>query len=347
MRRISGSFDVGRSQELGVPPLFLLCSLCVFAVKNLTAKIQGVIMVSMSSTERLLAGAKELGFELCGIAGVAGTDSSVPFAAFERWLRAGMHAGMAHFVRNFEARKHPASLLPGVQSLLMLGVSYGTVLNSQPHPVRQLSGIAEYARGIDYHHWIRSRLAVLAELHHELFPESRSRGVVDTAPIFEKHYAAAAGLGTVGKNTLLIHPQLGSKFFLGALLSTEQLSAEPTGSIPPPKPFNPCRGCRRCLDACPTGALCAPFVLDARRCLSYWTLEHRGELPKEIADKRGSRFLGCDTCQSICPHHSSIPIIPEGTLDPFLLDTQTLQDFLIGTALERTVFGFDRKGGGG
>jgi len=291
----------------------------------------------MSSTERLLAEAKELGFELCGIANIARADSPAHFAAFERWLQAGMHAGMAHFVRNFEVRKHPASLLPGVRSILMLGVSYGTVLNSQPHSVRQLSGIAECARGIDYHHWIRSRLAVLAATHRELFPESRSRGTVDTAPIFEKHYAAVAGLGTIGKNTLLIHPQLGSKFFLGALLSTEQLSTEQAKSIPVPKPFNPCGECRRCLDACPTGALCAPFVLDARRCLSYWTLEHRGELPKEIADKRGSRFLGCDTCQSVCPHNQSIPIVPEGTLDPFPLDAQALQRFLMGTALERCV----------
>ena len=281
----------------------------------------------MSPTEQLLAAAKELGFELRGI-----TKANPPehFDAFERWLQAGMHAGMQHFVRNFEARKNPAALLPGVQSILMLGVSYAKVLNSEPHAIRQLSGIVEYARGIDYHHWIRSRLKVLAERHRKLFPDSRCRTAVDTAPILEKLYAAAAGLGTVGKNTLLIHPQLGSKFFLGVFLSTEQLE-----QTPPPEPFDPCGKCRCCLDACPTGALREPFVLDCRRCLSYWTLIHQGELPKEFAEKRGNRFLGCDTCQRVCPHNRFVPAVSEGTLDPFSLDSTTLQHFFMGTALEK------------
>ena len=274
----------------------------------------------------LLNTAKELGFELYGI-----TSGKPPehFDAFERWIQAGMNAGMAHFVRNFEARKHPESLLPGVRSILMLGVSYAMVLNSEPHPIRQLRGIVEYARGIDYHRWIRSRLEKLAEKHRELFPDGRCRGTVDTAPILEKQYAAAAGLGTVGKNTLLIHPEFGSKFFLAAFLSTEYM--EPT---PLQQPLDPCGECRRCLDACPTKALDEPFVLDARRCLSYWTLIHRGELPLEIEEKRGNRFLGCDTCQSVCPHNRSISTVPEGSLEPFSLDSEALHHFLAGTPLE-------------
>jgi len=284
----------------------------------------------MSPTERLLAEAKKLGFELCGI---ASAESPTHFDAFERWLQSGMHAGMTHFVRNFEARKHPATLLPGVQSILMLGVSYGTVLNSEPHPVRQLSGLVEYARGVDYHRWFRTRLAVLAEKHREWFPEGRCRGMVDTAPLFEKQYAAVCGLGTVGKNTLLIHPQFGSKFFLGAFLSTELLE-----STPLPEPFDPCGNCRRCLDACPTGALRESFVLDARRCLSYWTLVHRGALPEEMAEQRGGRFLGCDTCQSVCPHNRTIPAVSEGTLEPFTLEASVLREYLRGTALEK-IFG--------
>jgi epoxyqueuosine reductase len=279
----------------------------------------------------LITAAKELGFELFGI---TGTQPPPHFDAFERWLQAGMHGDMTHFVRNFEARKHPESLLPGVRSILMLGVSYARVLNSEPHRIRQLSGIVEYARGVDYHRWIRSRLEVLAEKHRELFPAGRCRGTVDTAPILEKQYAAAAGLGTVGKNTLLIHPQFGSKFFLSAFLSTEAFVSIP---LPEPLPelFEPCKKCRRCLDACPTGALSEPFVLDSRRCLNYWTLIHRGELPEDIAEKRGNRFLGCDTCQSVCPHNHSIPVVPEGSLDPSLLDEEQLRPFLAGTALER------------
>jgi len=280
-----------------------------------------------SPTEQLLAAAKELGFDLCG---VVKAGSPAHFDAFERWLQTGMYAGMEHFVRNFEARKHPEALLSGVRSVLMLGVSYAKVLENESHPIQQLSGIVEYARGTDYHRWIRQRLEMLAEKHRELFPEGRCRGTVDTAPILEKEYAAAAGLGTIGKNTLLIHPTFGSKLFLAALLSTETL--EPT---PPPEPFDPCGECQRCLNACPMGALVAPFVLDARRCLSYWTLIHRGELPVEIAAKQGNRFLGCDTCQSVCPHNRSIPVIPPGTLDPFSLDRDELCYFLAGSPLEK------------
>ena len=281
----------------------------------------------MSVTEQLLTAAKELGFELCGV-----TKAEPPehFDAFERWLQAGMNADMAHFVRNFEARKHPKSLLPDVRSILMLGVSYATVLNSEPHPIRQLSGIVEYARGTDYHRWIRTRLQVLAEKHHELFPDGQCRVTVDTAPIFEKQYAAAAGLGTIGKNTLLIHPRLGSKFFLASFLSTELLEPTPLSEL-----FDPCGECRRCLDACPTGALCEAFVLDSRRCLSYWTLIHRGELPKDISARRGNRFLGCDTCQSVCPHNQTLPVVPAGSLDPAALDGEELCLLLLGSPLEK------------
>ena len=287
----------------------------------------------MSATKQLLADAKELGFELYGI-----TNAEPPkhFDAFERWLKTGMHAGMTHFVRNFNARQHPKSLLPDVQSILMLGVSYTKVLNSEPpHPIQGLSGIVEYARGDDYHSWIRTRLRVLAKKHQALFPDGRCRIAVDTAPIFEKQYAVAAGLGTIGKNTLLIHPpngeqQFGSKFFLAAFLSTERL--EPT---PQPEPFDPCGECRRCLDVCPTGALCEPYILDARRCLSYWTLIHHGELPAEIAEKRGNRFLGCDTCQSVCPHNRAVPAISEGTFDPALLDLGNLRLVLFGSPLQK------------
>jgi len=280
----------------------------------------------MSATQQLLAVARGLGFEL---GGVTSAEPPKHFDAFERWLQAGMNAEMTHFVRHFEARKHPESLLPGVRSIFMLGVSYATVLRSEPHPIRQLRGIVEYGRGTDYHRWIRSRLKVLTEKHHELFPEGRCRIAVDTAPILEKQYAAAAGLGTIGKNTLLIHPQFGSKFYLATFLSTEPLE-----ETPPSQPFDPCGECRRCLDACPTGALVEPFVMDARRCLSYWTLIHRGALPPEIAAKRGNRFLGCETCQQVCPHNQSLPTIPEGTLDPFLLKAEELHPFLVGSALE-------------
>ena len=288
-------------------------------------------MSRVSPTESLSALAKELGFELVGTIKVTPPNLKPDkhFEAFKRWLQDGMQADMTHFVRNFQTRKNPSALLPGAQSMIMLGVSYSKVLNSEPHPIQQLNGIVEYARGTDYHRWIRTRLAILTQKHRELLPAEQCRGMVDTAPLFEKHYAAEAGLGTIGKNTLLINPSLGSKFFLAAFLST--LEAE---CCAPQSGIDVCGDCRQCLDACPTGALIKPFVLDSRRCLSYWTLVHRGTMPKEIAERRGDRFLGCDTCQSVCPHNQLVPSIPQGAVAPWLLDAETLRSYLTGTALE-------------
>ncbi|MDR0705639.1 MAG: DUF1730 domain-containing protein [Planctomycetaceae bacterium] len=306
----------------------------------------------MSATDELQSAALELGFELCGV-----TLAKQPktFDAFERWIDAGRHAGMNHLAEKRSARQHPDFVLRGVQSILMLGVSFATVLGSEAHPVRQLAGVAEYARGIDYHDWIRQRFGKLETKHRELFPNGRCRGVVDTAPILEKQFAVEAGLGQIGYNTLLINPKYGSKIFLAAFLSTEYLQTDSnsnamnihsnintninvtnsevetseTGTIVL------CNNCRRCLNSCPTGALVQPFVLDARRCLNYWTIEHRGEVPPEIQQKLGQRFFGCDICVNICPCNRNCPTFPKGTVNPKTLGSETLRHLVSGSPLER------------
>ncbi len=287
-------------------------------------------------TDILFQTARQLGFELAGVA-PAGTPSH--FTEYRRWIENGRHAGMDYLARHGEQRRHPESVLPGVRSLLMLGVSYRTVLLDDPeteipsHPAASLAGIAEYARGIDYHDWVRHRLKILSQKHRELFPEERCRGVVDTAPVMERDFAVQAGLGFIGKNTMLIHTdrsaKIGSKFFLAVLLSTAVLRSEPN------EPGDPCGDCRACVDACPVAALIEPFQLDARRCLNYWTIEQRAEIPHEIREKLGERFFGCDACQTVCPWNSGVPTIPPGTVDPNSIDETQFARIVAGSPLRR------------
>ncbi len=285
----------------------------------------------------LLQAARLLGFEL---AGVAAAGEPRHFAEYCRWIENGSHAGMDYLERHKKQRQHPESILPGVQSLLMLGVSYRTVLQNDSEtdisPVTSLAGIAEYARGRDYHDWIRHRLKILSQKHRELFPHERCRGVVDTAPVMERDFAVQAGLGQVGKNTMLIHTdrrtKIGSKFFLAALLSTALLQHK---SNPFNPPSDPCGDCRACMDACPMTAIVEPFQLDARRCLNYWTIEHRGNIPHEIREQLGKHFFGCDTCQAVCPWNDGVPEIVSGTIDPHSLSKTELMTMAVGTPLQR------------
>ncbi|MDR0336792.1 MAG: DUF1730 domain-containing protein [Planctomycetaceae bacterium] len=300
-------------------------------------------------TTELKTTAFELGFELCG---VAPAEQPKTFDAFERWINNGQHAGMNYLAEKCSARKHPNSVLQGVQSILMLGVSFATVLNSEYHPVQQLTGVAEYARGIDYHHWIRQRLRKLETKYLQLFPNSQCRGVVDTAPILEKQFAVEAGLGKIGYNTLLINPQYGSKIFLAALLSTQHLqnSQKEQPSNTNSSKFNTtnchtpasqeeitlsCNNCQRCLTRCPTQALVKPFVLDARRCLNYWTIEHHGKIPEEIQNNLHQLFFGCDICVNVCPHNQHCTTLPKGTINPKSLNTEILFRIAAGSPLER------------
>ncbi len=240
----------------------------------------------------LIAQARDAGFELAGIA-PAVTPPGYP--RFLDWLAAGYAGDMGYLDRRREAYEHPAGVFPPVKSVLMLGLVYRSESRQAAGPLH--ADIASYAwNGADYHAVIRTRLKSLTGALRQTYPAVQTRGIVDTAPLLERDFARLAGLGWQAKNTLLINRQQGSFLFLAALL----LSAEAT----PDAPFelDHCGTCTRCLDACPTQAFPAPRVLDARRCISYLTIELRQQpIPRDLREPLGHWVFGCDICQDVCP----------------------------------------------
>ncbi len=210
--------------------------------------------------------------------------------AFQRWLNAG-HAGtMTYLERTSAERIDPARLLPGVRSVIAVALSYAPRDGRAPLP-----GVARYAAGADYHDVMRPRLRALAEFVDTAAGEgTRSRAAVDTSAVLERDLAARAGLGWFGKNTNLLDASLGSYFFVGIILTTAELPAD--DRIP-----DRCGSCTACLDACPTSAFVGPYELDARRCISYLTIEHRGDIEPALRSGIGDWLFGCDVCQEVCP----------------------------------------------
>lgn len=244
----------------------------------------------------LKAEARRLGFELVGI---CPADCPSTWEHFREWLERGYAADMHYILRRRDAYAHPKGVLPGARYLVMLGLDYESVGPVTPKPGQ--GRVARYAWGTDYHTLIRRRLRLLEEFLLLKRPGARVRGVVDTAPLLERDFAHSAGLGWFGKNTMLINDTLGSRFFIGALLTDVDLEPDaPAGE-------HKCGDCTACLDACPTGALIAPHRLDARKCLNYWTIEAKGALPADIRVKLGDRFYGCEVCQDVCPFNSGVP----------------------------------------
>lgn len=242
--------------------------------------------------------ARQLGFDLVGIAPAQSITTANHYRA---WLKAGYHGQMAYLARpdSITRRKDLARTLPGIRSIVMVGVNYHTI--SLPPTLRDDPSrgvIASYARGDDYHDLLTSRLRQLAAfIETEIGQAIPYRAYTDTGPLLERELAARAGLGFVGKNTNLVHPRLGSWFLLGELLLTLELP--PSGEAFRSKPN--CGRCTRCLDACPTKAFAAPYILDARRCLSYLTIELKGPIPRHLRPLLGNRIFGCDICQKVCP----------------------------------------------
>ena len=262
-------------------------------------------MNAVDLTAALKEESLRLGFDLVGATpAVAPPD----FDHFRQWLAAG-YAGKMHYLADrLGAYAHPDELLDGAKSLLMLGVNYRTVepADAGPGQVR----VSRYAWGADYHDVIRDRLHRLADFHRRLVPMARVRVVVDTAPLLERQFGRLAGLGWIGKNTMLVNERFGSWFFLASLLSTEELVCDV------PQVVDRCGSCRACLDACPAGALIGPRHLDARRCISYLTIELRGEIPSELRAACGNRLFGCDVCQEACPWNRGTPTSSEPAFQP-------------------------------
>lgn len=228
--------------------------------------------------------ARELGFEAFGVAAV---DVPLRREYFEQWIARGEHAGMSWLARNNDRRLHPETLLPEARSLICVGLNY-----YQPEPER-LGRIAKYALGKDYHKVILKKLKALC-LHMREHYGSAQRPYVDTGPVLEKPIAAHAGLGWQGKSTILLNKTEGTWLFLGTIVTTLEL---PTDE--PAKDY--CGSCTRCADSCPTRAITGPYQLDARRCISYLTIEHKGSIPMEFRRAIGNRLFGCDECLDVCP----------------------------------------------
>ena len=259
----------------------------------------------------LVARAEELGFDLCRVA-----RCSVPPHAgeFREWLADGRAGTMEWLARNADRRTKPELVLPGVRSVVVLAMNY------QANIEHRTGRIARYAWGDDYHDVIEEKLRVLDDWMAAR--GGRQRHYVDTGPVLERDFAALAGVGWHGKSTMLIHPKLGTWFFLAELFTT--LDLEPDAPLP-----DRCGSCTRCMVACPTQAITAPHRLDARRCISYLTIELKGSIPEEFRPLIGDRIYGCDDCLDACPWNRFASASRETAFAarPFVHE-MTLRDFL-------------------
>ncbi len=238
-----------------------------------------------AAATRVKALAYALGFDLVGITTLGPADTA---GAFDQWIARGYAGTMAYLERGAEKRADSRRVYEGAITAVVVGMNYGGTQPSGP--------IARYARGRDYHDVLVDRLnELLSRIRVEVAPEVRGKPYVDTGPILERDLARRAGLGWFGKNTNLIHPRHGSFFFIGSLLLDLPLTAD--------APFagEHCGSCTRCLDACPTDAFVAPHVLDARRCISYLTIELKDDIPEALRPVMGELVFGCDICQEVCP----------------------------------------------
>ena len=246
-----------------------------------------MILRARALSRTVKATALELGFHRVAV-GPAGPPEHGE--AFRRWLAAGYAGGMTYLQRTRDDRLDPDRLLPGCRSLVAVALAYGGEDDDG-----DWGPVARYARGRDYHDVMRPRLRALCRaLEQAAGAGTRTRTAVDTSAVLERDLAARAGLGWIGKNTNLLAPGLGSEFFIGTVLTTAEMA--------PDDPVDDrCGSCRACLDACPTDAFVAPYVLDARRCISYLTIEHRGEIDATLRHALGDWLFGCDVCQDVCP----------------------------------------------
>jgi len=237
---------------------------------------------------------RELGFQQVGI---TGTDLSEDETRLQRWLDAGRHGDMDYMARHGKRRSRPDALRPGTVSVISARMDYLPADARDAWSViedAELGFISRYALGRDYHKVLRRRLQQLAERIEARIGDFGYRAFVDSAPVLEKALARNAGLGWVGKHTNLIHRRAGSWFFLGELYTDLPLPADTPAT-------EHCGSCTACIDVCPTEAIVGPWELDARRCISYLTIEHRGSIPEVFRKALGNRIYGCDDCQLVCP----------------------------------------------
>jgi epoxyqueuosine reductase len=281
-----------------------------YSFSSLDSRDYGTIslMMPLADTVWIVDQAKTLGFDLCG---VVRAEQFPELQRMPEWLARG-YAGEMKYLAD-PRRCDPQTAMPGIRSAIVGLLNYNTArpLSTDPVPHgengKPRGRISRYAWGDDYHDVLRERLDALTESLRERFTSPfEARAYVDTGPVQERVLAKYAGLGWLGKNTLLLNQMLGSFFFLGVVLTT--LDLEPTlgtNELPPP---DLCGTCRRCLDACPTQAFVEPYIMDARKCISYLTIELRGSIPEEFREPMGNHVFGCDICQDVCPWNRRAPI---------------------------------------
>jgi epoxyqueuosine reductase len=270
----------------------------------------------ISDTIWITEHAKALGFDLCG---VAAATRFPEMAQTEAWLAKG-YAGEMKYLAD-PRRGDPQSVLHGVRSVIVCALNYdtphpkSTELPTEPHTGEPHGWISRYAWGDDYHDVLKRKLGGLVVALKERFDEPfEALAYADTGPLQERIFAQHAGLGWLGKNTLLLNQALGSWFFLGAILTTLDLTPSLGETESPPPDL--CGSCTRCIDACPTDALVEPYVLDARRCISYLTIELRGSVPEALREPIGRHIFGCDICQDVCPWNRRAPVTPAEAFQP-------------------------------
>lgn len=266
-----------------------------------------------SERERIRRAGLDLGFTRIGF---APAEAPAHAEAYREWLADGHHADMAWMARPDAVRRRldPKEALPGCRSIIVTMLSYASAEAppTMTEPVASAGApiVARFAHGRDYHDWFEERLDALALAVRQVDPTAAVKRYVDYGPVLERDHAQRAGLGWIGKNTMLIDPRLGSWTLLGELLTTLE--------IRPDAPFLPdrCGSCRRCIDACPTDAILEHRAIDARRCISYLTIELRGSIPVELRPAIGTRVFGCDICQEVCPWNAEPePGAPEALVE--------------------------------
>ncbi len=268
----------------------------------------------MAESFSIHAQAAALGFDACGVA--RSRELTGERERLGRYLAQGRHGGLGYLERNVETRLDPSRLVTGARSVVVCGLAY----KRAPHPNPLLGRIASYAWGADYHEVIREKLTQLLAALKNAYPGSSGRVFVDTAPLLEKSWAVEAGLGWIGRNSLLTHPRLGSYLMLGVIVTDAELPADTPYSGPG------CGSCRACVEACPAGALGEDRMPDAGRCVSRRTIEESA--PGEEGELHGWLF-GCDACLRACPFNAAAPVAAPGPLSPLPpLEAMEAEDWL-------------------
>ena len=288
----------------------------------------------MTISEKIKQEALRLGFDACGICRAKDSDEEDNYM---KWLAGNNQAAMSYMERNISKRLDPRLLVDGARSIISVALNYYPHQKQPSHAPQ----FAYYAYGKDYHDVVRGKLKQLFEFIKQTHPEVTGRCFCDSAPVLERFWAAQAGIGFIGKNTLLIIPGRGSFFFLGELIVDIELQYDLPGT-------ENCGSCTRCIDACPTDAIEEPFLVNSNKCISYQTIENRGEISPEIAPKLNNYVFGCDICQKICPWnrlstpHDTIEFIPSKeflSIDLIKLskmDVMEYQKLFRGSAVKRT-----------